>query len=175
MTVLRKRVHQDDVALADDSALEVIARRIATNMRALEGALIRVVAFHSLTGRPIDATLAEEVLAGLYPAARQAAARQPLTVDRVQAVTCELFELSRDELLSEGRSPRVAWPRQLAMYLAREHTGASLPAIGQAFGGRNHTTVLHACRRTTERLAADPEAAETIRALTERLHADRRD
>ena len=76
----------------------------------------------------------------------------------MQELTCEAFSISREELLSSGRSGRVAWPRQVAMYLAREHTGETLPAIGREFGGRNHTTVMYACRRAGERIAADPEA-----------------
>jgi chromosomal replication initiator protein len=167
-------VHHDGVALADEGALEVIAHRIDANMRALEGALIRVVAFHSLTGRPIDGELAEEVLDGLYPSAGAKASVRP-TVELIQAATCELFDITREELLSTRRSARVAWPRALAMYLAREHTDASLPAIGRAFGGRNHTTVLHAHRRTAEKLGSDREASDTVRALTERIHADRLD
>jgi chromosomal replication initiator protein len=176
MTVLRKRVHHDGLAIAGEDALEAIARRITTNIRALEGALIRVVAYHSLTGRPITAALADEVLTGLYPetAPGRGPGERP-TVASVQDATCELFGLTREELLAADRTPRVAWPRQLAMYLAREHTGATLPAIGSAFGGRNHTTVLHACRRAVQRAASDPDAAATIRTLTERLHADRRD
>ena len=176
MTVLRKRVDHDGVELADEQALEVIAERIEGNMRSLEGALIRVVAFHSLTGRPLDAPLAEEVLDGLYPdsgAPRRAGAAP--TVELIQQITCELFGLTHEELLSDGRAHRVAWPRQLAMYLAREHTDASLPAIGRAFGGRNHTTVLHACRRTADRIDTDPDASDAVRTLTERIHADRRD
>jgi chromosomal replication initiator protein len=174
MTVLRKRVHHDGVALADEGALEVIAHRIDANMRALEGALIRVVAFHSLTGRPIDGDLAEEVLDGLYPSAAARSSARP-TVELIQAATCELFDITRDELLSNQRAARVAWPRALAMYLAREHTDASLPAIGRAFGGRNHTTVLHAHRRTAEKLGSDREASDAVRTLTERIHADRLD
>jgi chromosomal replication initiator protein len=178
MTVLRKRAQHDGVGMLDEGALEAIARRIDTNMRALEGAFIRVVAFHSLTGRPIDAALADEVLDGLYPGGQAARARAPgarPTVGRIQDITCELFGLTREEMLSDGRAARLSWPRQLAMFLAREHTGASLPAIGQAFGGRNHTTVLHACRRASERVASDPDASDTVRTLTERIHADRID
>jgi chromosomal replication initiator protein len=177
MTVLRKRVHHDQVELADDAALEVIADRIDTNMRALEGALIRVVAYHSLTGRPIDAPLADEVLSGLYPGERDgvgAPRRAPRpTVDTIQQATCELFGITRAELLSDGRSRRITWPRQLAMYLSREYTPQSLPAIGQAFGGRNHTTVMHACKRAAARLASDPDATDMVRTLSERIHADR--
>ncbi|MEO6497224.1 MAG: chromosomal replication initiator protein DnaA [Solirubrobacteraceae bacterium] len=179
MTVLRKRVHQDGVELAGDDALEVIATRIDTNMRALEGALIRVVAYHSLTGRPIDGALAEEVLAGLYPGTSDGTRglRRPAapTVEIIQDATCELFGLTREELLSDGRSQRITWPRQLAMYLSREHTTQSLPAIGQAFGGRNHTTVMHACKRAAERLRSDPDVSDTVRTLSERIHADRHD
>jgi chromosomal replication initiator protein len=167
LAILRKRVSHDGIALADESALHAIAHRITTNARALEGALIRVVAYHSLTRRPIDGELADDVLAGLYPQA--AAARRPPTIDRVQELTCEAFSISREELLSSGRSGRVAWPRQVAMYLAREHTGATLPAIGREFGGRNHTTVMYACRRAGERIAADPAAHAAVRALQRRL------
>jgi len=179
MTVLRKRVHQDGIELARDDALEVIAARIDTNMRALEGALIRVVAYHSLTGRPIDGALAEEVLAGLYPGTsdgvRGLRRPSPPTVEIIQDATCELFGLTREELVSDGRSRRITWPRQLAMYLSREHTAQSLPAIGQAFGGRNHTTVMHACKRAAERLRSDPDVSDTVRTLSERIHADRHD
>jgi chromosomal replication initiator protein len=175
MTVLRKRVQVDDIELADDGALRVIAERIDTNMRALEGALIRVVAYHSLTARPLDAALAEEVLAGLYPGGGEARRAATPTFETIQAATCELFGITREELLSDSRTARVSWPRQVAMYLSREHTNESFPAIGQAFGGRNHTTALHAHRRTTERIAADPDASDTIRTLAERIHADRTD
>ena len=167
LTILRKRVQHDGIELADEGALHAIAHAITTNPRALEGALIRVVAYHSLTRRPIDVELANEVLAGLYPNARPQ--RAPLTIDRVQELTCEAFSLSREELLSSARSGRVSWPRQVAMYLARRHTGETLPAIGRQFGGRNHTTVIYACRRADERLAADPEAKALVGALERRL------
>ena len=177
LTILRKRVQHDGIELADEAALHAIAHLITTNPRALEGALIRVVAFHSLTGRPIDVELANEVLAGLYPNARPV--RQPPTIERVQDLTCDAFSISRDELLSSGRSGRVAWPRQVAMYLARRHTGETLPAIGRQFGGRNHTTVMYACRKAGERIAADPAAQAVVHDLERRLVdngcSDRRD
>jgi chromosomal replication initiator protein len=167
LTILRKRVQHDGIELADEGALHAIAHRITSNARALEGALIRVVAFHSLTRRPIDAELADEVLAGLYPGARPS--RAPLTIARVQELTCETFAISREELLSSGRSGRIAWPRQVAMYLARQHTGETRPAIGRQFGGRNHTTVIYACRKAGERIAADPEAQAVVLELERRL------
>ena len=168
LAILRKRVQHDDIALPDDSALHAIAHRITANARTLEGALIRVVAYHSLTGRAIDAALADEVLARLYPSACPAPAAPP-TIARVQELACEAFDVSRDELLSSGRTAHLAWARQVAMYLAREHTGATLPAIGQSFGGRNHTTVMYACRKAGEKIAEDPAAQALVHELERRL------
>jgi chromosomal replication initiator protein len=182
LTVLAKRVDHDRIALADPGVLEVIADRITTNIRALEGALIRVVAFASLKGRRLDAELATEVLDGLYPCgARRAGGprgpRRATSVADIQALVCEAFSLTPEELLSPTRTARLAWPRQLAMYLAREHTDETLPAIGRQFGGRGHTTVMHAVRRAAARLAEDADAYETARSLTARIAArsDRRD
>jgi len=183
MTVLRKRVQHDGIALDDAAVLDAVAERIPRNIRALEGALIRVVAFGSLTGRPLTRALAEEVLDGLYPETAApggrsgGAARAPggpiapaaVTIQRIQDLVCEVFGLTAEELVSPGRSGRTTWPRQVAMYLAREHTTESLPAIGRSFGGRNHTTVMHALRRTADRITADADAAETVRGLRRRL------
>jgi chromosomal replication initiator protein len=169
LTILRKRAHHDGIAIADPTALTAIADRIVDNIRVLEGALIRVVAFASLTGRPIDAALAAEVLENLYRDQRPVRR----SIDDVQRATCEAFDITPDELLSPARAQRLVWPRQVAMYLARELTDQTLPAIGRAFGGRDHTTVIHACKRTAERIARDPEADRVVRDLTERLHGRR--
>jgi chromosomal replication initiator protein len=165
LTVLRKRAQQDRLDVPAD-ALERIAGRIDSNIRALEGALIRVVAYGSLTGNPVTTELADEVLAGLYPERNR---RRVFSVRQIQEETCAAFGVSLDELLSSSRAAPVAWPRQVAMYLARELTDQTLPAIGREFGGRNHTTVLHACRRTAERMASDGEAYEAVTSLTDRL------
>jgi chromosomal replication initiator protein len=167
LTILRKRVAQDDVGDIDPAALELIADRVQTNIRALEGALIRVVAFASLTGQAVDQRLAAEVLDGLYGSAPAPARRVSLA--EIQQLTCEAFAISKDELLSDSRAARVAWPRQVAMYLAREHTDETLPSIGRQFGGRNHTTVMHAVRRTAERVATDRDAFDTVARLAARL------
>jgi chromosomal replication initiator protein len=169
LTILRKRAHHDGVELADEVALSVIAERIDTNVRALEGALIRVVAFSSLTGRPLTGELATEVLDGLYPATKTSRQSSARSIDEIQAAVAEHFSLSPEELLSTSRTARVAWPRQLAMYLARELTGESLPAIGRKFGGRDHTTVLHAWRRTAARIASDDDSRLAVEKLCERL------
>ena len=171
LTILRKRVQQDGIRGVEPEALELIAERVDSNVRALEGALIRTVAFGSLTRRPATAELAGEVLGGLYPDLRPRAR----SVEQIQRRICEDFEISLDELVSQSRAAGVTWPRQVAMYLTRELTDATLPAIGRAFGGRNHTTVMHACKRTAARIAEDRDAYDTVRRLTADLRggADR--
>ena len=168
LAILRMRVHHDGISLADEGALTAIAERIPNNVRALEGALIRVVAYGSLTGRPITAELAHDVLDSLYPRASPDLDRAR-TVAEIQSAACSYFGVSPDELLSTSRSARIAWPRQLAMYLARELTSESLPTIGRQFGGRDHTTVLHAWRRTSARIAADEQARGAVEKLCEAL------
>ena len=167
LTILRKRVQQDAIPGVHAAALDVIAERVRHNIRALEGALIRVVAFGSLTGRPVTATLAAEVLDGLYPDLRP----RGHTIEAIQLRTCEAFGVSLEDMLSPRRGAHLAWARQVAMHLSRELTDQTLPAIGRAFGNRNHTTVLHACRRTAERMAADPEAFALVDSLTRALQA----
>jgi len=153
VAILRKRALLDQVPLADATVLEAIAERVTDNVRSLEGALIRVVAYHSLTGRPIDLELTATVLDTMYPRRSKPA----LTVAQIQAIVAAHYNLAVSELVSGSRAARIAWPRQIAIYLARELTTTPLQTIGHAFGGRNHATVLHACKRVSDRLAADQE------------------
>jgi chromosomal replication initiator protein len=153
VAILRKRVALDRIPVDDDAVLELIAERVTSNVRALEGALIRVVASHSLTGRAIDVALATSVLDQMYPHLR---ASSP-TVRNIQSVVASHYGISVAELISSDRATRIAWPRHVAIHLARELTSDSLPAIGKAFGGRNHATVLHACKRVSQRLLAEPD------------------
>jgi chromosomal replication initiator protein len=171
VAILRKRAALDQVALTDPTVLELIADRVTDNIRALEGALIRVVAFHSLTQRPIDVALTTEVLAAMYPGRRQ---RAPSITD-VQEAVAGHFGLSTEELTSASRVSRLAWPRQVAIHLARDLTGASLPTIGRAFGGRNHATVLHACKRVSERMKTDQQAVDVIGELAQLVSRTRDD
>jgi chromosomal replication initiator protein len=166
LLVLRKRVQHDRIAL-DEGVLELIAERVTSNLRALEGALIRVTAYASLRGLPICTELAAEVLDQLYPRGR--AKPGSITVSAVQTLVAEAFGLSPAELVSSSRTARLAWPRQVAMYLAREHTSETLPSLGRQFGGRDHSTVLHACRRAAKRIGEDPDSYEIVRALTTTL------
>jgi chromosomal replication initiator protein len=167
LAILRKRIHHDQIGDPQPGTLEVIARRIALNVRALEGALIRVVAFSSLTGRPLTPELATEVLDSLYPHTNP----QAHTLAEIQAAACRHFGLSHEELLSSSRVARVAWPRQIAMYLARELTDESLPAIGRHFGRRDHTTVIHAVRRTQAKIVADAASKKAVDDLRGQLES----
>src|SRR5581483_2848288 len=153
VAILRKRAALDHIHLADNSVLELIAERVTDNIRSLEGALIRIVAHHSLTGRPIDGELAATVLDEIYPPVK----RGSLTVERIQEIVASRYGISVTDLVSASRTARVAWPRQLAMHLARELTHTSLNELGPAFGGRNHATILHACKRVSERSITEPE------------------
>ena len=174
ITILRKRAALDAITVQDPAVLELVAARVTENIRALEGALIRVVAHSSLTQRPLDLELAEEVLDRLYPGSGAVAG--PPTIAAVQAVVAAHYSLTREELVSPSRAARVSGPRQIAIHLARELTNDSLQAIGDAFGGRNHGTVLHACKRVSERAAADDNIFRELRSLAERIrhHQDDR-
>jgi chromosomal replication initiator protein len=174
VAILRKRASLDRISFADPVVLELIADRVTDNVRTLEGALIRVVAHHSLTQHPIDAKLAMYVLDEIHPS-------RPLavpTIAGIQAAVASHYDLSVRELVSPSRAARIAWPRQVAIHLARELTSSSLQEIGEAFGGRNHTTVLHACRRVSRRLSTEVDVADELIALNTLVqgrHLDRQD
>jgi chromosomal replication initiator protein len=171
VAILRKRTLLDAIPITDESVLEAIARRVTDNVRALEGALIRVVAYHSLTGRPIDLELVDTVLQVGAPNASPAA-----TLEDIQAAVAAHFKLTPPELASSSRAAMVAWPRQVAIHLARQLTSLSLQEIGAAFGGRNHATVLYALRRVRERLRDDPAARADVEKIAASLpsgHNDR--
>jgi chromosomal replication initiator protein len=173
VAILRKRAELDHIPLVDENVLELVAERVADNVRALEGALIRIVAHHSLTSRPLDLSLARNVLDDIHPAALSDAP----PIEAIQHSVATHFDLTAAELISANRSARIAWARQVAIHLTRELTEASLHAIGDAFGGRNHATVLHACKRVADRINEDPHAAaelHTLAAEIRRLKGDRR-
>jgi chromosomal replication initiator protein len=165
IAILRKRAALDQVNVVGSGVLELIAERVTDNIRSLEGALIRIVALHSLTGRALDMTLAREVLDDMHPAASDEAA---ITVGRIQATVAAHFAIAVDDLISASRTAHISWPRQLAIELSRELTQEPLQGIGRAFGGRNHATVLHACRRVRERVnksREDQAELELLRGL----------
>jgi chromosomal replication initiator protein len=163
--ILRKRMIQDNVAM-DDDALCVLAASVDSSIRALEGALIRVVAYASLRGERITPDVVRAVL-GRLPAASSLPPGQA-TLEQIQTAAAEAFGLSRERLIARDRSPKVALARQIAMYLARELTDVSLPAIGRGFD-RDHSTVLHAHKRIAADIAAGGPAARTVDMLRQRL------
>jgi chromosomal replication initiator protein len=166
IAILRKKVTTDRIAIADPEVLTFIAGRVSTNIRELEGALTRVVAFSSLTGLALTVELAEQVLRDLFPHGEDVPA---VTIGRIQEAVSDRFGLSVTELCSQRRSQSVAYPRQVAMYLSRELTDASLPKIGKEFGGRDHTTVIHATSKITRLISEDRSVYNLVQDLTARI------
>jgi len=166
--ILRKRLLHDNVQM-DDEALRTLAENVDSSIRALEGALIRVVAYASLRGEAITPEVVRTVL-GRLPAA-SSLPPGTATVEAIQDAAAEAFGFSRERLLARDRSAKVALARQIAMYLARELTDVSLPEIGRGFG-RDHSTVVHAHKRIAAEVATEGPAAPTVDMLRRRL-ADR--
>jgi chromosomal replication initiator protein len=150
--------------VVDSALLEQIARRVQSNIRELEGALTRVVATAQLNGTSLTAELVETALADLLP--RGGA----LTAERILSAVAEHFGVSEAILLGRNRSRDVALPRQVAMYLIRSETHASLPQIGLTLGGRDHTTVLYACGKIEELMETDDGLRRKVLAVRERLY-----
>lgn len=157
--ILINKAEQSGVHLSKDAAF-FIAQRIRSNVRELEGALKRVMAHAQFTRRPIDIDLIRESLKDLL-----ALQDKLVTVDNIQRVVADYYQLKMSDLLSKRRSRSVARPRQVAMSIAKELTNHSLPEIGEAFGGRDHTTVLHACRKVKELEGADREVQRDLKNL----------
>ena len=144
VAILMKKAEDHQIHLADEVAF-FIAKRLRSNVRELEGALNRVIANANFTGRPITIDFVREALRDLL-----ALQEKLVTIDNIQKTVAEYYKIKVADLLSKRRSRSVARPRQLAMALAKELTNHSLPEIGDAFGGRDHTTVLHACRKIAQ-------------------------
>ena len=144
VAILNKKAARNNIFLPDEVAF-FIAKRFRSNVRELEGALNRVVANSNLTGRPISLEFAQEALRDLL-----LIQDKQVTLENIQKTTAEYYKIRVADLLSKRRSRSIARPRQIAMALSKEFTGHSLPEIGDAFGGRDHTTVLHACRKISD-------------------------
>ncbi|RKT51845.1 chromosomal replication initiator protein DnaA [Saccharothrix australiensis] len=164
IAILRKKAAQDRLA-APAEVLEFIAARIERNIRELEGALIRVTAFASLNRQPVDVQLAEIVLRDLIPDSHA----PEITAPTIMAVTAEFFSVSIDDLCGPGKTKVLAQARQISMYLCRELTDLSLPKIGQTFGGRDHTTVMHADKKIRKEMAERRRVYEQVQELTSRI------
>ncbi|HEY7707936.1 MAG TPA: chromosomal replication initiator protein DnaA [Gaiellaceae bacterium] len=165
IAILQKKARTDGIEVQDSQLLTFIAGRVSTNIRELEGALTRVVAFSSLTGRPMTVDLAQDVLRDVFP---QGEAAQ-VSIERIQDEVSERFGLSKEELIGDRRSQNIVYPRQVAMYLSRELTDSSLPRIGRHFGGRDHTTVIHATSKIARLIREDRSVYNLVQELTARI------
>ena len=165
IAILRKKEKTDRIHVPDPDVLTYVAERVTTNIRELEGALTRVVAFSSLTGRPMTVELAEDVLKDVFPQGQAV----EISIRRIQETVSERFGMSVHELCSAKRSQSIAYPRQVAMYLSRALTDSSLPKIGKEFGGRDHTTVMHANAKIEGMIREDRSVYNLVQELTARI------
>ena len=164
IAILRKHVQYKGIVVSDE-VLEMIASKIQSNIRELEGALTRVVAFSSLTNNDINVEMAEDILKDIFPDHEV----RPVTIELIQKEASRYFRLSVTEMMSKKRSHQILLPRQIAMYLARDLTDLSLPKIGAKFGGRDHTTVLHAVSKVEKMLSEQRDVYNQIKDLTNRI------
>jgi chromosomal replication initiator protein len=160
VAILKKRAEIEGVRLPDDVAY-LIASRIKANIREIEGSLTRMIAFGALSSRDMTVDLAQDVLAGLW-----GEDEKTITIEHIQEKTAEFFGLRLADMRAKGRTKAVAFPRQIAMYLARQLTHASLAEVGRAFA-KDHTTVLHAVDKIQTLLQDDPKFKKTIDTLTQ--------
>ncbi len=168
VAILRKKAEKDRIIVPDEVA-QYIAQRISSNIRELEGALSRLRAHAEMARTPISVDLAAEVLKELLPQARV----RPVTIPAIQRAVAEFFGIRIEEMKAKRRTKGVAFPRQVAMYLCRELTDASLPRIGEEFGGRDHTTVMHACDRVKRALVEDAHLNAGVQSLVESFRTER--
>ena len=164
IAILKKKAELENLEV-DDDVLEFIAKRIESNIRELEGALTRIMAYSSLTNSTLDVSIAEEALKDII------SSRQPkkITPELIQKVVSNHYQLKMEDLKSRKRSRPIVYPRQIAMYLCREMTDLSLPKIGDLFGGRDHTTVIHACDKVATDIKEDLQMKRTINELIRQI------
>lgn len=164
VAILKKKAELENIEI-DDEILLFIAKRIESNIRELEGALIRIMAYASLTNNKLDISIAEEALKDILSTAQP----REITIPLIQQVVADYFHLKVDDFKSKKRNRPIAYPRQIAMYLCRELTDQSLPKIGEEFGGRDHTTVIHACEKIQEDMQKDSQLRRVIDELKKKI------
>jgi chromosomal replication initiator protein len=164
LAILRKKEKSMGVELPSD-VLNFLAQRIRANIRRLEGALIRVASFASLTGKKVSV----EIVEGLLRDVLNEEGRYSISIESIQKRVAEHFDLRVADMISKRRPEHIAFPRQIAMYLSRNLTDSSLNSIGEAFGGRDHGTVLHACRHVKDRMEVDANVRQTVNYLEDQL------
>ena len=166
LSIIQKKLEQlPDVSVPEDVVM-FLAKRISSNVRELEGALNRIAAYATMQSRPIDLDFVGEVLANILRANQRR-----ISIDEIQTRVSDHYRIRKAEMTSARRAREVARPRQVAMYLSKQLTPRSLPEIGRRFGGRDHTTVIHAVRQIEKLRAMDPELDSDIRLLTRQLES----
>jgi chromosomal replication initiator protein len=155
IAILRKKAEKDTISVPDDVTF-FIAEKIKANIRELEGALIRVIAYASLTGQKVTLALAQDVLKDVIKEDKK------ISIEAIQRKVAEVFEIGVSDIRGKRRTRSFAYPRQIAMHLSRELTDMSLPQIGEYFGGRDHTTVLHACNKILQDISKNSQTKKTI-------------
>lgn len=164
IAILHKKAKSEKLSVPNE-IFEFIASRIQSNIRELEGSLIRIIAFSSINNLPISLSLAEEVLKDIFPNRTG----RPISIQTIQSEICRYFNISKAQLVGNKRSQSIVYPRQVAMYLARELTDLSLPKIGEEFGGRDHTTVMYANTKVGKMISTQREVYHQIQELTNRI------
>jgi chromosomal replication initiator protein len=164
LAILMKKAQEMKVVLPDD-VINFLATRIRTNIRRLEGALIRTVSYATLTGKKLSI----EVVEGLLREILHEEGRQTISIEVIQKKVAEHFDIRLADMTSKRRPENIAFPRQIAMYLSRQMTESSLNTIGEAYGGRDHGTVLHACRLVKDRMEVDPNVRQVVNYLEKQL------
>ncbi|MBI3933356.1 MAG: chromosomal replication initiator protein DnaA, partial [Acidobacteria bacterium] len=165
VAILIRKADLQGVALPEEVALMIASKMPGENVRELEGALTRLLAYSSLTGAEITNGMAQQVLKGMLRSQER-----KVNIEAIQQVVAEEFRLRLAELKARNNSRKVVYPRQVAMYLARELAGASLPEIGRAFGGKHHTTVLHSIGKIRELKKLDKDLNRLLNRLNDLLH-----
>jgi chromosomal replication initiator protein len=163
IAILRKKSEDEGVKLPED-VIQFLSNTMKSNIRELEGSLVRLGAYASLTGQVITLEMAKTVLRDLIGEKKKIVA-----MDDIQEAVCAQFHVKMTELKSRRRSKMLVHPRQIAMYLCRELTDASYPEIGRQFGGKDHTTIIHACRQVAKAREADTTLHTTIETLKEKI------
>ncbi len=165
VAILKKKAELERVRFSDDVAY-LIASRIKSNIRELEGSLTRMIAFCALTGREMTIDLAQEVLSDVWGEEERV-----ITIEQIQRRVSDFYGIKLSDLKAKNRTRAIAFPRQIAMYLSRQLTNSSLLEIGRAFGGKDHTTVLHAVEKIRLLQQEDPKLRKTIETLTQEINA----
>lgn len=166
IAILRKKAIIEGFTMPND-VMVFIASRIDNNIRELEGALIRVIAYASLTNQNIDMNLATEALKDIFPHSRP----RQITMELIQQIVAVYFKIKQEDLIAKKRTRNVTYPRQIAMYLCRELTETSLPRIGEMFGGRDHTTVIHAHDKISRERNEDVKLNNILKEITKRIES----